>query len=721
MCFSSTLTARPLRRVLTGFATLLAAILMLIAPFVSSNRNFVSISKDVGLQGRIASWRLGAAAPAGFVFPQEAAAGASKSFRAVVGFAASAALTVLRAYGGYGGDGGGGYSRGGDGGGGGRFGGRGGAVGGAQQAHMRGAKRERESSEFFTYQNRLLRTGVPPRDDLYWNKEERMLFQSLKMTAGINFAEYDKIDVERRGGSDDEIVCNDFQEICSKFPIDEELKKNILDRCGYNVPTPVQKHSIPAALADTDVMVSAQTGSGKTAAFLIPMIAEVLKAGSQEATPGPVKPIGVVLAPTRELCQQIAAEARKLCFRTPARVVAIYGGAEAMPQLRALAQGAELCICTPGRLEDFVERGVVSMEQVKYLVLDEADRMLDMGFEPQIRSIIEGHKMPESGKEGRQTMMFSATFPKEMQDLALDFLDPRYLWISVGRVGEANANIEQRFQDTSSTNLYGKFSMLVNAVKDVKAGEGQIAKTLVFANTKATVDDVCSKLSDQRIPSRQIHGGLSQAGRDRALDDFRNGRCSVLVATDVAARGLDLPGIDHVVNYELPRNAEDYVHRIGRTGRIGNTGIATSLVSRFEPALKDIVVTIKAMGGNAKVPEWVESQALQSTGFGGGGGRGRAGYDSYGSSGGGGSYGRSSGYGGGRSSSYGGGRSSYGRDDSYGSKGGGGYSRSRGGYDDDDNDDDDYNGGGGGYSRGGGGGGYSRGGGGGYSRGGGGY
>eukprot|EP00439_Symbiodinium_sp_Y106_P072448 s824_g13.t1 len=446
----------------------------------------------------------------------------------------------------------------------------------------------------------------------------------------------------------------------------------------YDQPTPAQKHAVPAALSGNDVMVAAQTGSGKTAAFLIPLIAETLIAGAHELEEGPIRPTAVVLAPTRELCQQITLEARKLCFRTPvtrqhlqrariwncqssrrtlARAVAIYGGADALPQLKALAEGAEIVICTPGRLEDFLERGVISMTNVRYLVLDEADRMLDMGFEPQIRSIIEGrvgrgrdlsgHSMPESGgEEGRQTMMFSATFPREMQDLALDFLDPTYLWIGVGKVGEACENVVQRFQDASTTDLDGKFEMLVEAVKEVEVksdGDDKYAKTLVFANSKTTVDAVCWRLSDARVRSMQIHGGLSQAARDRALADFRNGRVSVLVATDVAARGLDLPGVDHVVNYELPHNAEDESENRKLPPFTGeevlvicasglhpsdwpnwNTGISTSLVGSWEPALKEIIRSIQEMK-TVEIPEWLEYKAL------GGGsahsaGRGRGAY-----------------------------------------------------------------------------------------------
>jgi ATP-dependent RNA helicase DDX3X len=575
------------------------------------------------------------------------------------------------------------FDRGGGGGGGYRGGGGGGGMSAGQNEQMREAKRQREAAQFFTYQSRLMRTGLPERDDLFWRREEQLLFRTEHVSKGINFDKYDDIKVDRRGGHGDEAICESFEEICTKFKLGKELVDNIR-RCGYDKPTPVQKHSSPAALMKSDVMVSAQTGSGKTAAFLVPIISACLEAGPLRLEEGAVKPSGVILAPTRELCQQIAIEARKLCFRSPVRSVAIYGGSDAMPQLKALAEGAELVICTPGRLEDFCERGVVSMSNVKYLVLDEADRMLDMGFEPQIRSIVEGHGMPESGKEKgmRQTMMFSATFPKEMQDLALDFLDPTYLWIGVGQVGSVGQNIDQRFQDVSTVDFNGKFDMLLDAVRQVKKSDGAVAKTLVFANSKSIVDDICWKLSDARVRSQQLHGGLSQAVRDRALSDFRSGRTAVLVATDVAARGLDLPGVDHVINYELPLNAEDYVHRIGRTGRIGNTGVATSFVSNYEPALKDIVLAMKkkALSGDSKVdlPEWVEAQGLRSQGSvhnwggrGGGGFGGRGYSERGGGGGGGGKYGRDNddeGYGGrgGSRGSYSGGRSS-----SYGGGGGG--------------------------------------------------
>eukprot|EP00913_Durusdinium_trenchii_P031016 g29048.t1 len=345
------------------------------------------------------------------------------------------------------------------------------------QYQMREAKRKREAAHTLNplarlccFINPIDRTGIPPRDDLYWRREERMLFGTAQMEKGINFDAYDEVEVDRRGGMGDEVPCPGEPVAVhrAKRVIGlHELVDNVLKRCGYGKPTPVQKHAVPAALSGNDVMVCAQTGSGKTAAFLVPLIAETLTAEQQKLVEGAIQPSAIIMAPTRELCQQITLEARKLCFRTAARVVAVYG--------------------------------------------------------------------------------------------ALDFLDPTYLWIAVGRVGEACDNVVQRFRDASTTDLEGKFEMLVEAVKE----------TLVFANSKTTVDAITWRLSDARIRSMQIHGGLSQGQRDRALSDFRNGRVSVLVATDVAARGLDLPGIDHVVNYEMPKNAEDYTHRIGRTGRIG--------------------------------------------------------------------------------------------------------------------------------------------------------
>eukprot|EP00933_Yihiella_yeosuensis_P080139 TRINITY_DN9354_c0_g4_i1.p1 TRINITY_DN9354_c0_g4~~TRINITY_DN9354_c0_g4_i1.p1 ORF type:complete len:573 (+),score=130.52 TRINITY_DN9354_c0_g4_i1:68-1786(+) len=503
------------------------------------------------------------------------------------------AAVQRRAYGSYGGN----Y--------GGRMGGQ--QMSGADIQRLTEAKRARESSQFFQYQKSLMRQGVKPVDEAVWKRKEATLFKTSHVTRGINFDKYDSINVEVQGGTGEEEAVESFQDCCDRFELPDALTANI-DRCGYSVPTPVQKHSMPAVLAGSDVMVSAQTGSGKTAAFLVPIISAALKAGRKALKEGAVCPTSVVLAPTRELCQQISVEAERLCFRSDARVVAVFGGSDAIPQLRGLAQGVEIVIATPGRLEDFLERGVISMEEVKFLALDEADRMLDMGFEPQIRKIIEEYKMPVPGE--RQTMMFSATFPQEMQDMALDFLDPSYYWIGVGKVGATAGNVEQRFEDIGWND---KFEKLEQSLDSVKNEEGGDAKTIVFANMKGTCDDIVRRLRMQRKQAAPIHGGLSQLERERAIADLKSGRISVLVATDVAARGLDLPGIDHVINFDLPKTGDDYVHRVGRTGRIGNKGVATSFVGQRESALRDIVMhledSMKEDPDASPVPDWLKEMA----------------------------------------------------------------------------------------------------------------
>ncbi|CAK0807744.1 unnamed protein product [Prorocentrum cordatum] len=301
-----------------------------------------------------------------------------------------------------------------------------------------------------------------------------------------------------------------------------------------------------------------------------------------------------------------------------------------------------------------------------------ADRMLDMGFEPQIREIIQDHGMKQAGA-GRQTIMFSATFAREMQNMALDFLDSSYLQINVGKVGATTSNVEQRFEDVG----YGdKFDVLVNALNSVTNADGKMGRAIVFANQKAIADDIAWRLGTENMRAVAMHGNLSQAQRDRAIGDLKRGRASVLVATDVAARGLDLPGIDHVINYDLPSNSDDYVHRIGRTGRIGNKGVATSLVGQSEPALRDIVKDLQRQAKDdpeaSPVPRWL----IDKVG-GGGGSRSPGGRGGYG--GGGGGYGARRGGGGGY--------------------GGGGYRGGGGGY-----DSDGYGGGGGGRGYGGGGG-----------------
>mmetsp|Transcript_50800 Transcript_50800/g.114040 ORF Transcript_50800/g.114040 Transcript_50800/m.114040 type:complete len:379 (+) Transcript_50800:3-1139(+) len=377
-------------------------------------------------------------------------------------------------------------------------------------------------------------------------------------------------------------------------------------------------------------MCCAQTGSGKTCAFLLPILSCLdltQAAGTVGCEVGePSAPKAVVLAPTRELCSQIHLEAKKLAFRSQVRAGEVYGGVDAKPQLVDLARGIDIVTATPGRLTDFIDRGVITMGNVGFLVLDEADRMLDMGFEPQIRDIIENFGMPEPGEGGRQTMMFSATFPQEMQDMALDFLDPAYYGIKVGQVGHAATDVEQFFEQVSGPD---KNDRLVDVLKQVPPEDGgEVARSIVFTNTKGSADDIAWHLNQSGISAEPMHGGLTQNQRTRALRLLKEGKYSVLVATDVAARGLDVPGIQHVINYDLPSDGDSYVHRIGRTGRIGNKGRATSFVTPYETSLTNIVRAMKDAKKDdpeaTDVPDWLEEAARsRPTGRGGGGGRRR--------------------------------------------------------------------------------------------------
>lgn len=395
-------------------------------------------------------------------------------------------------------------------------------------------------------------------------------------------------------------------------------------------------------------------------------------------------PTALVLAPTRELVSQIYDEARKFAYRSWVRPCVVYGGADIGSQLRQIERGCDLLVATPGRLVDLIERGRISLANIKYLVLDEADRMLDMGFEPQIRRIVEGEDMPKT--ENRQTLMFSATFPRDIQMLARDFLRD-YIFLSVGRVGSTSENITQKVEYVEDPD---KKSVLLDILHTHQNTlQGNLSLTLIFVETKRMADALSDFLINQNFPATSIHGDRTQRERERALEMFRSGRCPIMVATAVAARGLDIPNVTHVVNYDLPTDIDDYVHRIGRTGRAGNTGIATAFFNRGNRGVvRDLIELLKE--ANQEVPAFLETIAREG-GFGGGGrggrstgGRGRGGGATrdfrktgggFGGSGGG-FGGSSGGYGGG----YGGGGSSYGGSSGgYGGSSGGGYGSGGGG------------------------------------------
>ncbi|SPO00772.1 probable ATP-dependent RNA helicase ded1 [Cephalotrichum gorgonifer] len=534
------------------------------------------------------------------------------------------------------GDGG---NRGGYGGGyGGRAGGRGGGGPGAGQwvngKHIPGSSNANLERELF---------GVPN--------------DPTKQHTGLNFEKYNDIPVEASGDNVPEPVVE-----FTNPPLDPHLLENIA-LARYTVPTPVQKYSIPIVMGGRDLMACAQTGSGKTGGFLFPILAQAFKTGPSPvpSMPGHQRkafPTSLILAPTRELVSQIYDESRKFTYRSWVRPCVVYGGADIGSQLRQIERGCDLLVATPGRLVDLIERGRISLQCIKYLVLDEADRMLDMGFEPQIRRIVEGEDMP--GVQQRQTLMFSATFPRDIQILARDFLKD-YIFLSVGRVGSTSENITQKIEYVEDVD---KRSVLLDILHTHGAG-----LTLIFVETKRMADSLSDFLIQQSFPATSIHGDRTQRERERALEFFRNGRCPILVATAVAARGLDIPNVTHVVNYDLPTDIDDYVHRIGRTGRAGNTGISTAFFNRGNRGVvRGLIDLLKE--ANQEVPAFLETIARESS-YGGGGrgrgggssrGRGNAGasrdFRKYGGGGGGfggGSGGYGGGYGGAPTPSYGGG------------------------------------------------------------------
>jgi ATP-dependent RNA helicase RhlE len=328
-----------------------------------------------------------------------------------------------------------------------------------------------------------------------------------------------------------------------------------IEALGWSIPTPIQWKAIPSGLEGKDVVGIAQTGTGKTAAFMIPALERIQIGRGLQV---------LVLCPTRELAQQVADDTAVLARGTQVRVEAIFGGVGYGPQIEALEKGYEILVATPGRFIDHIQSKRVNLSGVRYLVLDEADRMLDMGFRPQIEQILRG--MPG----GRQTMLFSATMPNGVHDLATRITRDA-LWIEAARSGTTASGIAELVYSVKPDK---KPDLLVELVKS--PGWDQV---LVFTRTKAGADVLEARLQRDGISADVMHSNRQMKERTRALDRFATGKVRVLVATDIAQRGLDVEGITHVVNYDVPLDPEDYVHRIGRTGRAGATGTAVTFVT----------------------------------------------------------------------------------------------------------------------------------------------
>lgn len=438
---------------------------------------------------------------------------------------------------------------------------------------------------------------------------------------GINFDKYEDIPVEATGQTVPPNITS-FDDV----QLTEIIRNNVL-LARYDKPTPVQKHAIPIIINGRDLMACAQTGSGKTAAFLLPILNQMYEHG---ITPPPQStrqynrrkqyPLGLVLAPTRELATQIFEEAKKFAYRSRMRPAVLYGGNNTTEQMRELDRGCHLIVATPGRLEDMITRGKVGLDNIRFLVLDEADRMLDMGFEPQIRRIVEQSNMPPTGQ--RQTLMFSATFPKQIQELASDFLS-NYIFLAVGRVGSTSENITQTILWVYE---HDKRSYLLDLLSSIRDGAeySKDSLTLIFVETKKGADSLEEFLYQCKHPVTSIHGDRTQKEREEALRCFRSGDCPILVATAVAARGLDIPHVKHVINFDLPSDVEEYVHRIGRTGRMGNLGVATSF---FNEKNRNICSDLLELLIETKqdVPSFLEDMMSSERSHGGGKRRGGSG------------------------------------------------------------------------------------------------
>ena len=344
------------------------------------------------------------------------------------------------------------------------------------------------------------------------------------------------------------------------------LLKAVVDT-GYTTPTPIQAKAIPLALQGLDLMAGAQTGTGKTAAFALPILQKLLPFASSSTSPAKHPIRALVLTPTRELAIQVEESIKVYAKHTPLKSLVVFGGIDIKTQTPHLKTGIEILVATPGRLLDHVEQKTLNLGQVQILVLDEADRMLDMGFMPDLKRILA--LLPKK----RQNLMFSATFSNEIKKLADDFLTNPVL-VEVARSNATNDNVTQQVYQLAQSDKQAFLTQLL--LKD------DAKQVIVFTKTKITASRLSRALQKEGIAADAIHGDKSQKERIEALDAFKAGKITVLVATDVAARGLDISDLPMVINYEIPSAPEDYVHRIGRTGRAGASGVAISFVSEDE-------------------------------------------------------------------------------------------------------------------------------------------
>ncbi|KAK2072322.1 hypothetical protein P8C59_006681 [Phyllachora maydis] len=461
-------------------------------------------------------------------------------------------------------------------------------------------------------------------------KFEKSFYKEHPSVAGRSQAEVDKFRRDHAmtiAGRDVPKPVETFDEAGFPRYVLDEVKAQ-----GFPAPTAIQSQGWPMALSGRDVVGIAETGSGKTLTYCLPAIVHI---NAQPLLSPGDGPIVLVLAPTRELAVQIQQEMSKFGQSSRIRNTCVYGGVPKGPQIRDLSRGVEVCIATPGRLIDMLESGKTNLRRVTYLVLDEADRMLDMGFEPQIRKII------SQIRPDRQTLMWSATWPKEVRNLASDFLND-FIQVNIGSMElAANHRITQIVEVVSEMEKRDRMIKHMEKIMDDKDSSNKI---LIFTGTKRVADDITRFLRQDGWPALSIHGDKQQNERDWVLDQFKTGKSPIMVATDVASRGIDVRNITHVLNYDYPNNSEDYIHRIGRTGRAGANGTAiTFFTTDNAKQARDLVGVLQ------EAKQQIDPRLAEMARYGGGGGGGRYG-------GGGGGY-RRGGGGGGGGGGRGGGRS----------------------------------------------------------------
>ncbi|XP_013886846.1 ATP-dependent RNA helicase DDX42 isoform X3 [Austrofundulus limnaeus] len=428
----------------------------------------------------------------------------------------------------------------------------------------------------------------PPFEKNFYNEHEE-----LSSLTGVQVLELRQKLNLRVSGAAPPKPCTSF----AHFGFDEQLMHQIR-KSEYTQPTPIQCQGVPIALSGRDMIGIAKTGSGKTAAFIWPMLVHIMD--QKELEPGE-GPIAVIVCPTRELCQQIHAECKRFGKAYSLRSVAVYGGGSMWEQAKALQEGAEIVVCTPGRLIDHVKKKATSLQRVTYLVFDEADRMFDMGFEYQVRSIA-SHVRPD-----RQTLLFSATFRKKIERLARDILvDP--IRVVQGDIGEANEDVTQVVELLPSGSE--KWSWLTRRLVEFTSS----GSVLIFVTKKANSDELATNLQQEGYSLGLLHGDMDQSERNKVISDFKKKNLPVLVATDVAARGLDIPSIRTVVNYDVARDIDTHTHRIGRTGRAGEKGVAyTLLTSKDTTFAGDLVRNLE--GANQAVSRELMDLAMQNPWF----------------------------------------------------------------------------------------------------------